>query len=163
MRNHTSLRASVALGVLLAVGAGAGAHAKPVKKKHHKVEHVVTRTDPALEAKVASLTEAVSTLENRLNQEEEARKATQAQAQAAQADATQARADAQAAHAQLQEQIQTIPGDVQTAVAAAKPKTDKLYVKGVSVQLGGFIAAEEDLGARGCPSDSVAEWGGGQG
>jgi len=141
MRNLSSLRGGVALGVLLALGAGAGAQAKPVKK-HHKVERVRVATDSALEAKVASLTEAVSVLENRLNQEEAARKATEVQAQTAQADAAQARSDAQAAHAQLEQQIQTIPGDVQTAVAAAAPKTDKLYIKGVSVQLGGFLAAE---------------------
>jgi hypothetical protein len=139
MKNKSSLRAGVALGVMLAMGAGAVAQAKPVKKRHI-VEHAHVET--ALEAKVASLTQAVSSLEARLNDEEAARKATEAQAQAAQADAAQARADAQAAHTQLQAQIQTIPEDVKAAVDAAKPKTDKLYIKGVSVQLGGFLAAE---------------------
>ena len=39
-------------------------------------------------------------------------------------------------------QIETIPATVKEDVAAAAPKTDKLYIKGVAVTLGGFVALE---------------------
>jgi hypothetical protein len=57
------------------------------------------------------------------------------QAAAANAQAATATAATQAIPAQVQTQVQT-------AVDAAKPKTDKLYYKGVTVTLGGFAALE---------------------
>jgi hypothetical protein len=77
------------------------------------------------------------------------RAAQQAQAAQDQAQMDQMRAQlasaqsaAQSAQAQLDAQIQTIPGVVTKAVAAAAPKTDKIYYKGVTVTLGGFTAIE---------------------
>src|ERR1700760_1597094 len=120
MQKKSALLAGAALGVLLAVSLGASAEAKTAK--HHQA----AAGGSALSAKVDSLTAAVSDLENRLNEESQARQALQAQAQAAQADAAAARADAADAHRQLAEQIQTLPGEVQgrvdTAVKANKPK-----------------------------------------
>jgi hypothetical protein len=122
MRKKSALLSGAALGVMLAVGAGATADAKAVK--HHRAH--AAPASSALEDKVETLSAAVSDLENRLNEESQARQALQAQAQAAQADAAAARADAAAAHTELAEQIQTIPGsvksDVATAIAANKPK-----------------------------------------
>ena len=121
MQKKSALLAGAALGVLLAMSAGATADAKTAK---HHAHHAAG--DPALAEKVESLTAAVGELENRLNEESQARQALQAQAQAAQSDAAAARADAADAHRQLAEQIQTLPGEVQgrvdTAVKANKPK-----------------------------------------
>ncbi len=122
MRNNSALLGGATLGVLLAVGLGATADAKTTK--HHHAHAAAAQS--VLAEKVETLSAAVSDLENRLNDETKARQALQAQAQAAQADAAAARADAQAAHAQLAEQIQTLPGSVHdqvdTAIAANKPK-----------------------------------------
>jgi outer membrane murein-binding lipoprotein Lpp len=141
MQKKSALLGGAALGVLLAVGMSASADAKTVKHHHKPVVHGPT----VEEQKVEALTEAVSTLEARLNEETQARQATEAQVQAAQSEAAAARADAQAARTELSEQIQTIPGAVQgqinTAIAANKPKTDKIYYKGITVTLGGFLEA----------------------
>jgi hypothetical protein len=121
MRNKSALLSGAAMGVVLAVSLGASADAKTVK--HH---HAHAAAPSALEEKVETLSAAVSDLENRLNEEAQARQSLQAQAQAAQADAAAARADAESAHQQLAEQIQTLPGSVKgqidTAIAANKPK-----------------------------------------
>ncbi len=120
MKKKSALFAGAALGMLLAASLSATAEAKTAKHHH------AAAGGSALADKVDSLTAAVSDLENRLNEESQARQALQAQAAAAQADAAAARADAAAAHTQLAEQIQTIPGEVQgrvdTAVKANKPK-----------------------------------------
>jgi len=122
MRKKSALLSGAALGVMLAVAAGASADAKAVK--HHRAH--AAPASSALEEKVETLSAAVSDLENRLNEESQARQALTAQAQAAQADAAAARAAAAAAHTELAEQIQTIPGSVKgqvdTAIAANKPK-----------------------------------------
>ena len=116
MQKRSSLLCGAALGVLLAAGIGATAQAK----SHHGAHAVAVDTITA--EKVESLTAAVSTLEVRLNDETAARQATEARAQAAEAKADAAEADAQEARSELQSQIQTIPGDVQSAVAANKAK-----------------------------------------
>lgn len=133
MRKNSTLLGGAALGVLLAASLGATADAKTAK--HHRA---AASSQSVLEEKVETLSAAVSDLENRLNDESQARQALQAQAQAAQADAAAAKADAAAAHEQLAEQIQTIPGSVKgeidTAIAANKPKpswADNTKVGGV--------------------------------
>ena len=138
MRTKSSLYCGAAFGVMLAVGLGAAAQAKTSKKHHHH-----EAAPPAASAEeVKALADEIESLKARLDQEQVAREQTEAKAQAAQAEAESAKADAQAAHSQLAEQIQTLPGTINTAVAAAKPKTDKLYYKGISVTMGGFAAAE---------------------
>lgn len=121
MRRQTTLLGGAALGTLLAFGLVAGAQAKATR--HY---HAQSAGDAALKAEVASLKAALADVDNRLNDEVQARQALQSQTQAAQAAAQAAQADADAAHQQLAEQIQTIPGSVQTqintAIAAAKPK-----------------------------------------
>lgn len=137
MQNRSSLVGGVALGVLLAAAMGPAAQAKPHHHHAAAAAAAAAAANSALAAKVETLTDAVSTLENQLNQETQAQQATQAEADAAKADAAQARADASAAQQQLAEQIQTIPGEVGTAIAAAAPKAPP-----VKVTLGGFSAFE---------------------
>lgn len=105
MKRKTSLAATVALGAMLAVGAGAGAQAKA---RHSD--------DAAQQAEIDALKAQVEMLTERLNAQEAVQQQTQATAQAAaqKAEAAQVAADAQ---------IKTIPTEVQTAVAALpKPK-----------------------------------------
>src|SRR5262249_23572878 len=81
MRNQSRLLGGAALGVLLAFSLSAGAEAKTTKHHH------AGGGDGAMAAKVDALTAAVSDLENRLNEESQARQQLQAQASAAQAAA----------------------------------------------------------------------------
>jgi hypothetical protein len=141
MRKNSALLGGAALGVLLAVSASATADAEAARH-----QRAPAASASALEEKVDTLSAAVSDLENRLNEESQARQALQAQAQAAQADAAAARADAAAAHNQLAEQIQTLPGavkgQVDTAIAANKPKAswaDNTTVSGTMFANASFI------------------------
>jgi hypothetical protein len=137
MQKRNALLCGATFGVLLVAGIGAAAQAAP---RHH--HHAAAAADgSATQEKIDSLTAAVSTLEQRLNDEAAARQADEARAQAAEAKADSAEADAQATRTQLQEQIQTIPSDVQTAVASIKPKTDAIYYKGITLTPGGFLEA----------------------
>ena len=150
MQKRCALLCGAAVGVLIA-GAGATAQAAP---KHHHHAAAAAADRAGTQQKIDSLTDAVSTLENRLNDETAARQADEARAQAAEAKADAAEADAQATRSELQSQIQTIPSDVQTAIAASAPKpTDKAYYKGVSLTLGGFLEAAGIYRTRGLDSD----------
>jgi hypothetical protein len=136
MQKRCALLCGAAIGVLIA---GVGATAQAAPKHHH---HAAAAAEgSATQSKIDSLTDAVSTLENRLNDETAARQADEARAQAAEAKADAAVADAEATRSEMQSQIQTIPGDVQTAIAANAPKTDKVYYKGVTLTVGGFLEA----------------------
>ena len=122
MNIRTSLLTSAALGVIIAVSAGAAAEAKTA---HHQARPV---SDQA--AQIQALKEQVEALTQRIEADEVSRQAAQAAAysatQAAQAQAAQAQAQAQAAQAAADAQsaqIKTIPTQVNTAVAALpKPK-----------------------------------------
>jgi len=117
MQTKTSLLSGVAMGVLLAAGLSGAADAKT--KKHH---HAAPAPVAAPDARVTALADEVEALKARLDAETLARQQDEAQVQAAQAKAAAAEADAQAARGQLAEQIQTIPGEVKSEVAAATPK-----------------------------------------
>jgi hypothetical protein len=138
MHTKSSLLGGVALGVFLAAS-GVSAEAKPVKKKPQP------SVSAEMQKQIDELREQVQFLKDRLDQQTVVNQQAQAQVQQAQAQAdaakAQAVASAQAAQAAQAQIIQTIPTAVQTAVAANKPKTDKLYYKGVSVTLGGFAEA----------------------
>jgi hypothetical protein len=112
MQSKSTLFAGAAVGVLLAVGMSSGAQAKT----HKHVAHA------AAPSQVSKLAAEVDELKERLDQETAARQATEAQVRAAQDAAAAAQASAQAANSQLQAQVQTIPGAVDSAIAAAKPK-----------------------------------------
>jgi hypothetical protein len=148
MQKRYALLCGAAVGVLVA---GASATAQAAPKHHH---HAAAAAASDTQEKIDSLTAAVSTLENRLNDESAARQADEARAQAAESKADAAEADAQATHSEMQAQIQTIPSDVQTAMAANAPKpSDKAYYKGVSLTLGGFLEAAGIYRTRGLDSD----------
>jgi hypothetical protein len=160
MTKFTLLR-SAAVGAVLTFGMGVAAHAadstaptaaKPVHHKRHPAPAKNPLSDEvaALKTEGAALKAEVASLEQRLD-------ASNAASQQAQAAAAQAQASAQAAQSAAQTQqaaISQIPADVDTAVAKLpKPKTDALYVHGVKVTLGGFIAAEGVYRTRGEGSD----------
>jgi len=117
MLKRGSLLGSASLAMLLA--AGMAGQAQAAAKHHH---HVVAVRDSDEDAKIDSLTATVSDLENRLNDESSAVRQANAAAQAAEAKADQAQADEQAMRSQLEAQIQTVPGEIDTAVNKAKPK-----------------------------------------
>ena len=117
MLKRGSLLGSASLAVLLA--AGMAGQAQAAAKHHH---HVVVERDADEDAKIDSLTSTVSDLENRLNDATAAVQQANANAQAAAAKADQAEADEQAMRGQLEGQIQTVPGEIQQAEAANKPK-----------------------------------------
>jgi outer membrane murein-binding lipoprotein Lpp len=121
MQTRTSLLASAAVGVLLAIATGAAADAKTTKHHAKAAEAPVSETAQ----QIRGLTAEIEELKARLDAQSSA-------VSAAQSEAASARAEAQAAHQQVETQIQTIPGEVQTAVAAkVKPSwADNTQVTG---------------------------------
>jgi hypothetical protein len=112
-----SLAAIIILG-----GAGGEALAQGSDEKQSSSE---------MAQEIKALRERVEALQRRLDAQIEREQQAKAAADAAAAQA----AAAQAAAA-------TIPAQVQRAVEAASPKTDKIYYKGATITLGGFLAAE---------------------
>jgi hypothetical protein len=140
MKTKPSLLCSAALGVVFVTTAGI-AQAAPAAKHHH--HHIASASsDGGLRAEVEALRQQVETLENQLAAQSATQQQTAAAAQTAQAQAQAAATQTEALQAKVDDQIKTIPVQVNTAVAAAKPKTDKIYYKGVTVTMGGFAAAE---------------------
>src|ERR1700744_555152 len=136
MRTKSTLLGGVAVGVMLAVFATAPVQAKTVKKTQ------VSETQQEID----DLRQQLQSLKDRLDVQTSINQQATAQVQAAQADAAAAKAaaaqsaaDLKTAQAQI---IQTIPAEVNTAVAAHKPKNDKIYYKGITITMGGFAAAE---------------------
>ncbi len=112
MSGKTALFGGAVASVLLACGPAA---AEARARTRHPAK------PSPMEQKVEALTASVRALEARLDEESKARQALQAQAQAATDAAAASRAEAQAARAELADQIKTIPGAVDTAVAAKTP------------------------------------------
>ena len=137
MTARTSLLGGAALAALLVFALAPTAEAA---KAHHR--HVRVDPNAGLKGEVADLKAEVQALEAWKDQETADRAQTQQQVQQLQGQLADANTRADQAQAQLQSQIQTIPGAIDQAVAAAKPKTDKIYYKGVTLTLGGFAAAE---------------------
>jgi hypothetical protein len=142
MTIRTSLFGGAALGALLAFGLASGADA--ATHHHHRHHAKVKTVDHTAEMKgdVDSLKAEVASLEAWKDQESAERAQTQAQVEQLKGQLAEADARVAAAQAKVDEQIQTLPGDVQAAVAKAVPKTDKIYYKGITLTLGGFAAAE---------------------
>jgi hypothetical protein len=84
-----------------------------------------------LQQHMRELDERLETLQHRLDEQIEATQQLKSAAEAAAAQAAAARAEAA-----------SIPAKVQSAVESAKPKNDKITYKGVTITLGGFVAAE---------------------
>jgi hypothetical protein len=153
MISRTSLLGGAAVMVVLAAAgaqaqessATAPAAGHPAAKHkvvhHHHAEAKVERMDESM-----AMQSEMAAMREQLDQLKAAQQAQASQDQAAldqmRAELAQAQSAAQSAQSQLAAQIQTIPGVVDKAVAAAAPKTDKIYYKGVTVELGGFAAIE---------------------
>jgi hypothetical protein len=143
MNTKLSLLSRVGAGVIVAVLAGAEVQAKPVHHRRHAVASAKPSSDAlALETQVQVLKDQVAALQAWRDQEA----GQQAQADRQVADLQRQLADAQtqsqAARAAVAEQIQTIPGQVKSEIAAEKPKDGKIHYKGVTLTLGGFLAEE---------------------
>jgi hypothetical protein len=137
MRTKSSLLGGVAVGVMLAVCATAPVQAKTAKK---------AAVPAASQADVDDLRAQMQALKDRLDEQAQINQKANADLAAAKADAASAKADVVKAQADLrtaqQQIIQQIPAEVNKEVAANKPKTDKIYYKGISITMGGFAAAE---------------------
>ncbi|MFI4976302.1 MAG: hypothetical protein ACHP84_17330 [Caulobacterales bacterium] len=147
MHMKSSLLGGAAVGVILAALALSPADAKPAHRHAHRA--AASAGNAALRDEVKELKDEVASLQAWRDSQTSSQAQTQQQlaqlsTQLADAEtrAQSAEQRATAAESQVQAEIQTIPGAVATQVAANKPKTDKLYYKGVSVVLGGFAAAE---------------------
>jgi hypothetical protein len=136
MRIKSSLLGGVAVGVMLAAAATAPVQAKTAKKA----------VPAASQADVDELRTELQALKDRLDEQAQINQKANADLASAKADAASAKADAAKAQADLrvaqQQIIQQIPAEINTAVAANKPKTDKIYYKGIGITMGGFAAAE---------------------
>ena len=115
-RHRMTLHGGAAIGALLALGLAAPAWAAPVHR-HHKHPPTPGRD---FGAEIEALKARLDAEEAARTRDEAQHAQDQAQIQAARSDAAQARAEAAAARAQLATQIQTLPGEVTTAVAAAR-------------------------------------------
>lgn len=133
MQKKSSLLGGAAFGVLLAFGVCAVAQAAPASQAAANAE---------LKSEVEQLKAAVQSLEAWRDSQAEKSQEDRQKMQQLQAQLDDANARLAQAQAQDQAQIQTIPAQVDAEVAKAKPKTDKIYYKGVTVTLGGFAAAE---------------------
>ena len=140
--SKTALLRSVAVLALFVGGVGsANAAEHKASKKHH---HAAAAADGGLKGEVRELREQLHALQARLDSQASAQSATAAQVVVAQEQAAAAQSQSAATSTQVaanQVKIDTLPDQVKTVVAANKPKTDKIYYKGVSVTLGGFLEA----------------------
>jgi hypothetical protein len=106
-------------------------------------------TEKDLAQQLQALRDQIDALQHRLDAQTVAEQQTKATADGAAAQAAAAKAQAATASAATQ----SIPTEVKTAVDAAKPKTDKIYYKGVTLTLGGFAAFESIYRAHNETSD----------
>ena len=127
MQPTKSLIIGASLGALMNLAVSSGAEAKADDQ---------TAKETAKEIK--ALREQIDALQRKVDAQAAAEQLSKDQAAAASAQAASAAASANAAAVSAA----SIPEQVQSAVEAAKPKTDKIYYKGVTLTLGGFGAAE---------------------
>ncbi|MHB8283313.1 MAG: hypothetical protein ACYDD1_01415 [Caulobacteraceae bacterium] len=137
---------------MIAIAVGAAAQAKTVEHHHKKVvtRHTVTKTVVREPSEMSELRNEVHALQARLDAQAAAQAETQGQVAAAQEQIQTAQAQDADASAAI---LQSIPVQVAAAVDAAKPKTDKLYYKGVSITLGGFLEAASIYRSRNLAAD----------
>ncbi len=139
-RHH--LCGGAALGALVALSLAPVAHAAAAAPKHHK-KHVAHAAAPAATAaEVSALREQLTALQARLDAQDAAL-AQAKQDAAARIAAISAQSSQSAEQTRvIQSEVAAVPAEIKKQVAAAAPKTDKVYYKGVSITLGGFLAAE---------------------
>ncbi|MDB5475102.1 MAG: hypothetical protein JWP49_613 [Phenylobacterium sp.] len=139
-----SPRVPLGLSILIALslGAAAGAEAKTPRHARHAPSVHRAPADAELRDQVRVLQAQVAALQTW--HDADAASHAQADRQIAQLRDQLARADAraEAANAAVEAQIKTIPSQVQTAAAAAAPRSDVLRYKGVTITPSAFLAAE---------------------
>jgi hypothetical protein len=146
MQPTKSLILGASLGALLNLSATGGAEAKATDEQSSK----------EMAKQIKALREQIDALQRKVDAQAAAEQASKDQAAAAQSQAAAAAASANAAKAAAA----SIPAQVQTAVDAAKPKTDKIYYKGVTLTLGGFGAAETIYRSRNETADMASTFSG---
>jgi hypothetical protein len=139
MTIKTALLRGAAFGVLSALAAGASAHAEAADTHHHHRHHVAAKTqESATSQEISALRAEVEALKSRLDSQGQQQQATAAQVAQTQSQVQEVAASSEAA----QDKIETIPEQVNVAIGQLpKPKTDKLYYRGVGITLGGFLEA----------------------
>ena len=142
MSKRTSLASGAALGVLATMVAAGGAPAQTVHKHHAAKSSAAPSSNAVVQNELSELRAQVEALKAWKDAQVSNQAQSQAQLDAVKAQLAEAEAKANAAQQKVDAQIETIPGAVSTAVAAAAPKSDALYIKGVKLQFGGFVAAE---------------------
>ncbi len=149
MQATRSLIIGASLSALINMGAAGAADAQssdspPPKPQKHKA----VKAKPAPSSKVTTaeqiqtLRDQVDALQRRLDAQSASEQQTKVTADQAAAQAASAKAQAATATAAAQSIPTQVQTEVHAAVEAAKPKTDKIYYKGVTLTLGGFGAAE---------------------
>ena len=130
--------AGVAFAQQTSTTADGTAPAKTSKAKRKNAAVTKPTAQQEMAAQMQSLREQVNALQRRLDAQNAAEAQTKAEADRATAQAAAAQTQAATATAATQ----SIPAQVHTAIEEAKPKTDKIYYKGVTLTLGGFGALE---------------------
>jgi hypothetical protein len=152
-----SLGALINMGVAGTAGAQQSGDTAPPVKHKSKSTKKSTKADPSKDMayQMQVLRDQVDALQRRLDAQSAAEQQTKVTADQAAAQAAAANAQAATATAATQ----AIPTTVQTAVEAAKPKTDKIYYKGVAITLGGFAAFESIYRSHNETSDISSSFG----
>jgi len=143
MYSTKSLIIGASLGALMSLGTAPGAEAKQSQDDLSSKE---------MARQIQALRDQVESLQHRLDTQAAAQEQTKAAADGAAAQAAAAKAQATEIPAQVEAQVRT-------AVDAAKPKTDKIYYNGVTVTLGGFLAAESVYRSRSEQADIGSSFG----
>jgi hypothetical protein len=136
MTFKTALLRGAGIGAFMALAAGVTAHAETTTKHHKRhVEHAVAARSEGNSEEIRALRAEVEELKARLDAQSQ-----QQQATAAQVAQTQTQVQEVAANtASVQDKVETIPEQVNVAIGQLpKPKTDKIYYKGLAITLGGF-------------------------
>ena len=123
------MKSARSLVLVMSVGAALAASAEgatPTKEEQPAKENA---------RKIQALREKIEALQRKVD-------AQAADEQQAKVDAAAASAQAAAASASAKAAADSMPAQARSAVDAAKPKNDKLYVKGVTLTFGGFSALE---------------------
>ncbi len=146
------------MSLFLAAGLGGGAQAKVVRHHRSLAQTAQSSSQNALKDEVRELKAQVDALQSWRDSQASAQAQADSQLQQVRTQLADTQAREQAAEAQLQTQIQTLPGEVRTAAAAAAPKTDSLHIKGVSLTLGGFVAAESIYRSKNMEADIASNF-----
>ena len=149
MQATRSLIIGAGLGALINMAAMGAAVAQqsadstpPVKPPKPKSAKPSSDSSKATARELQALHDQVDSLQRRLDAQTAAQQQTQATADQAVAQAAAAKAQAATASAAAEEIPAEVKTEVKTVADAAKPKTDKIYYKGVTLTLGGFGALE---------------------